>query len=126
MSYHRASKVVVVECKLGSYCFVAFDIACRLAATGKELGRTCRVAIDLSRGDGFGWSEDSNGFHGARPILDVMEAKTRYIRAYSLTEFGFGCLQHGVWATEVLEGLAKQGLPTRAEVTDAGMSSRAE
>ena len=31
-----------------------------------------------------------------------------------------------VWATQVLEGLAKQGLPTRAEVTDAGMSSRAE
>jgi pyruvate kinase len=31
-----------------------------------------------------------------------------------------------IWATQVLEGLAKQGLPSRAEVTDAAMSGRAE
>lgn len=31
-----------------------------------------------------------------------------------------------IWATQVLEGLAKEGLPTRAEVTDAAMASRAE
>jgi len=31
-----------------------------------------------------------------------------------------------VWATQVLENLAKKGLPSRAEVTDAAMSSRAE
>jgi pyruvate kinase len=31
-----------------------------------------------------------------------------------------------VWATEVLAGLAKTGLPTRAEVTDAAMGERAE
>lgn len=31
-----------------------------------------------------------------------------------------------VWATQVLEGLAKKGLPTRAEVTDAAMGARAE
>ena len=31
-----------------------------------------------------------------------------------------------IWATQVLEELAKSGLPTRAEVTDAGMGSRAE
>ncbi|QDU73496.1 Pyruvate kinase [Bremerella volcania] len=31
-----------------------------------------------------------------------------------------------VWATQVLESLAKKGLPTRAEVTDAAMSGRAE
>jgi pyruvate kinase len=31
-----------------------------------------------------------------------------------------------VWATQVLEDLAKKGLPTRAEVTDAAMSGRAE
>jgi pyruvate kinase len=31
-----------------------------------------------------------------------------------------------IWATQVLEGLAKRGAPTRAEVTDAVMSSRAE
>ncbi|TWT81609.1 Pyruvate kinase [Planctomycetes bacterium CA13] len=31
-----------------------------------------------------------------------------------------------IWATQVLERLAKSGLPTRVEVTDAGMGSRAE
>ena len=31
-----------------------------------------------------------------------------------------------IWATQVLEGLAKTGAPSRAEVTDAAMSSRAE
>ena len=31
-----------------------------------------------------------------------------------------------IWATQVLESLAKEGLPSRAEVTDAAMSHRAE
>lgn len=31
-----------------------------------------------------------------------------------------------IWATQVLESLAKGGLPSRAEVTDAAMASRAE
>ena len=31
-----------------------------------------------------------------------------------------------IWATQVLESLAKTGLPSRAEVTDAAMSERAE
>ena len=31
-----------------------------------------------------------------------------------------------VWATQVLESLAKTGIPSRAEVTDAAMSERAE
>ncbi len=31
-----------------------------------------------------------------------------------------------IWATQVLEGLAKTGLPSRAEVTDAAMGERAE
>jgi pyruvate kinase len=31
-----------------------------------------------------------------------------------------------VWATQVLEELAKEGLPTRAEITDAAMGERAE
>lgn len=31
-----------------------------------------------------------------------------------------------IWATQVLEGLAKTGLPTRSEITDAGMGARAE
>jgi pyruvate kinase len=31
-----------------------------------------------------------------------------------------------IWATQILEGLAKKGAPSRAEVTDAAMSQRAE
>ena len=31
-----------------------------------------------------------------------------------------------IWATQVLESLAKTGVPSRAEVTDAAMSERAE
>jgi len=31
-----------------------------------------------------------------------------------------------IWATQVLEGMTKQGLPTRSEVTDAAMGQRAE
>jgi len=31
-----------------------------------------------------------------------------------------------IWATQVLESLAKGGLPSRAEVTDAAMAGRAE
>lgn len=31
-----------------------------------------------------------------------------------------------IWATQVLEGLAKKGLPSRAEITDAAMGQRAD
>jgi pyruvate kinase len=31
-----------------------------------------------------------------------------------------------IWATQVLESLAKDGIPSRAEITDAAMSERAE
>jgi len=31
-----------------------------------------------------------------------------------------------IWATQVLEGMAKEGVPTRAEATDAAMAARAE
>src|SRR4029453_6190817 len=31
-----------------------------------------------------------------------------------------------IWATQVLESLAKEGLPSRAEITDAAMGDRAE
>jgi pyruvate kinase len=31
-----------------------------------------------------------------------------------------------IWATQVLETLAKEGVPTRAEITDAAMGHRAE
>jgi pyruvate kinase len=31
-----------------------------------------------------------------------------------------------IWATQVLESMAKRGLPSRAEITDAAMGERAE
>ena len=31
-----------------------------------------------------------------------------------------------IWATQVLEGKAKKGMPTRAEITDAAVSQRAD
>jgi len=31
-----------------------------------------------------------------------------------------------IWATQVLETLAKEGIPSRAEITDAAMGDRAE
>ena len=31
-----------------------------------------------------------------------------------------------IWATQVLESLAKSGIPSRAEITDADMGERAE
>ena len=31
-----------------------------------------------------------------------------------------------IWATQVLETLAKKGIPSRAEITDAAMAQRAE
>jgi pyruvate kinase len=40
--------------------------------------------------------------------------------------FGEACHLPVIWATEVLESVAHHGLPTRAEVTDAAMSMRAE
>ncbi len=40
--------------------------------------------------------------------------------------FGEACHLPVVWATQVLETVAHNGLPTRAEVTDAAMSMRAE
>jgi pyruvate kinase len=40
--------------------------------------------------------------------------------------FGEACHLPVVWATQVLDSLAHSGIPTRAEVTDAAMSMRAE
>jgi pyruvate kinase len=40
--------------------------------------------------------------------------------------FGEACHLPVIWATQVLDSLAHSGLPTRAEITDAAMSMRAE
>jgi pyruvate kinase len=40
--------------------------------------------------------------------------------------FGEACHLPVIWATQVLDSVARTGLPTRAEITDAAMSMRAE
>ena len=40
--------------------------------------------------------------------------------------FGEACHLPVIWATQVLDSLAHTGVPTRAEMTDAAMSMRAE
>jgi pyruvate kinase len=40
--------------------------------------------------------------------------------------FGEACHVPVIWATQVLDTVAHSGLPTRAEITDAAMSMRAE
>ena len=40
--------------------------------------------------------------------------------------FGEACHLPVIWATQVLDALAHTGVPTRAEITDAAMSMRAE
>ena len=40
--------------------------------------------------------------------------------------FGEACHLPVIWATQVLDSLAHSGVPTRAEMTDAAMSMRAE
>ncbi len=72
----------------------------------------------------------------ARPPLGVMVARgdlgveVGFERLAELQEeilwLGEAAHVPVVWATQVLEGMTKRGMPSRAEVTDAAMSSRAE
>ena len=47
-------------------------------------------------------------------------------RFQQLLWFGEACHLPVVWATQVLDSVARCGVPTRAEVTDAAMCMRAE
>jgi pyruvate kinase len=57
--------------------------------------------------------------------IDIGFARLAEIQE-ELLWFGEACHLPVVWATQVLESVTHTGLPTRAEVTDAAMSMRAE
>jgi pyruvate kinase len=71
-----------------------------------------------------------------RPVISVMVARgdlgveIGFERMAEIQEEILWLCEAGhvpvIWATQVLESLAKRGLPSRAEVTDAAMSGRAE
>lgn len=68
------------------------------------------VGIMIARGDlavEIGWND----------MAQVQEEILRVCEAAHIPD---------IWATQVLENLAKKGIPSRAEITDAGMSQRAE
>jgi len=65
-----------------------------------------------------------------RDPADVHALQDR-LAALARPDLGIVCLCEAahvpvIWATQVLETLAKNGRPTRAEVTDAAMAERAE
>ncbi len=68
------------------------------------------VGVMLARGDlavEIGWND----------MATVQEEILRVCEAAHIPD---------IWATQVLENMAKKGTPSRAEITDAGMSQRAE
>ena len=72
--------------------------------------QSCPVGVMIARGDlaiECGWMEMANI---QEDILKICKA------AHT----------PAIWATQVLENMAKKGLPSRAEITDAAMSQRAD
>lgn len=68
------------------------------------------VGVMIARGDlavEIGWND----------MATVQEEILRVCEAAHIPD---------IWATQVLENMAKKGTPSRAEITDAGMSQRAE
>jgi pyruvate kinase len=68
------------------------------------------VGVMIARGDlavEIGWND----------MATVQEEILRVCEAAHIPD---------IWATQVLESMAKKGTPSRAEITDAGMSQRAE
>ena len=75
-----------------------------------EAMRTHPVGVMIARGDlaiESGWNN----------VGRVQEEILSLCQAAHITD---------IWATQVLEGLAKRGLPSRAEITDAVMAQRAD
>jgi pyruvate kinase len=106
----------------------------------REVGRPCRVLMDLG-GPRLrtGAIEPLEGVIRWRPQRDsfgVMIARgdlaveCGYERLAEVQEeiLWLGEAAHApvIWATQVLETLAKNGIPSRAEITDAEMGERAE
>ena len=72
--------------------------------------QTCPVGVMIARGDlaiETGWKN----------FASIQEEIMRICQAVHLPE---------IWATQVLENMAKKGVPTRAEITDAALAQRAE
>jgi len=86
---------------------VAFECLPELLMTAAKRGR---IAVMVARGD-LGVEI------GFERLAEVQE------EILWLTEAAYLPV---IWATQVLESLAKDGLPSRAEVTDAAMSIRSE
>jgi len=114
----------------------ANDVAQVIAEMQKLSNRIPGVVIKVETRQGFDNLPDMILTAMRTPICGVMIA-----RGDLAIECGFGRLAElqeqilwvceaahvpVIWATQVLEGLTKQGLPTRAEVTDAAMGQRAE
>nr|NQU94179.1 hypothetical protein [Bacteroidota bacterium] len=75
-----------------------------------EAMQTYPVGVMIARGDlavEIGWND----------MATVQEEILRICEAAHVPD---------IWATQVLENMAKKGIPSRAEITDAGMSQRAE
>jgi pyruvate kinase len=75
-----------------------------------EALRVKPVGVMIARGDlavETGWNNMAN----------VQEEILRICEAAHIPD---------IWATQVLENMAKKGIPSRAEITDAGVSERAE
>jgi len=72
----------------------------------------------------------SRGPFGVMIARGDLAIETGYLRVAELQEEILWICEAAhvpvIWATQVLESLAKKGLPTRAELTDAAMSERAE
>jgi len=72
--------------------------------------QSCPVGVMIARGDlaiECGWME----------MASIQEDILKICKAAHTP---------AIWATQVLENMAKKGLPSRAEITDAAMSQRAD
>jgi pyruvate kinase len=75
-----------------------------------EAMRVKNVGVMIARGDlavETGWND----------MAAIQEEILRICKAAHIPD---------IWATQVLENMAKKGIPSRAEITDAGFSERAE
>ena len=120
-----------------------------LRAAEKETGKTCKIAFDLAGPKlRTGPVSPSPGIIRWKPVRNDLGQVTSsaYITfcsenyssgdeaiaipvkgsIFRYAQAGYTAVRSVIWATQVLESLVKRGLPSRAEVTDAAMSGRAE
>ena len=135
----EALKFVVQNADIVSYSFVRSEADVReLQSRLADLGAEEKLGIVLK-------IETREGFdHLPRLLLTAMRSRTVGVmiaRGDLAVECGYERLAEVqeeilwiceaahlpvIWATQVLESLAKNGIPSRAEITDAAMGERAE